>query len=153
MTALRESLCRRQRRTTCEFIPGHVAAEQEAEHEDEEADAQDDDVDVEGQVEELLRCHGAVKADHLKEKAQECKSELDNRQGRRPHTLRLRFLSQSFENANEINSNSRCATRFMENHQILPLLFCISHLHCSGTKDERHPSTKNKEHFLKNIQM
>lgn len=32
---------------TREVIPGHVAAEQEAEHEDEEADAQDDDVDVE----------------------------------------------------------------------------------------------------------
>lgn len=54
MTALMESPCRRQRRTPCEFLPGHVAAEQEAEHEDEEADAQDDDVDVEGQVEELL---------------------------------------------------------------------------------------------------
>lgn len=40
-----------------EVLPGHGAAEQEAEHEDEEADAQDDDVDVEGQVEELLRGH------------------------------------------------------------------------------------------------
>lgn len=48
-----------------EFIPGHVAAEQEAEHEDEEADAQDDDVDVEGQVEELLRRHVAGKAGDL----------------------------------------------------------------------------------------
>lgn len=48
------------------LIPGHVAAEQEAEHEDEEADAQDDDVDVEGQVEELLRRHDAEKAEDLK---------------------------------------------------------------------------------------
>lgn len=52
---------------TREVIPGHVAAEQEAEHEDEEADAQDDDVDVEGQVEELLRRHAAVTAEDLKD--------------------------------------------------------------------------------------
>lgn len=60
-----ESLCRGHWWVRSEGIPGHVAAEQEAEHEDEEADAQDDDVDVEGQVEELLRRHAAVKAANL----------------------------------------------------------------------------------------
>lgn len=49
-------------------LPGHVAAEQEAEHEDEEADAQDDDVDVEGQVEELLRRHAAGQAEDLEDR-------------------------------------------------------------------------------------
>lgn len=52
-----------------QLLPGHVAAEQEAEHEDEEAHAQDDDVDVEGQVEELLRRHAAGEAEDLEDRS------------------------------------------------------------------------------------
>lgn len=48
-----------------DVVPEHVAAEDEAEHEDKEADAQDDDVYVERQVEELLRGHLAVGVDVL----------------------------------------------------------------------------------------
>lgn len=46
--------------TFCCLVPEQVAAEGEAEHEDEKTNAQGDDVDVEGQVEELFRCHLAV---------------------------------------------------------------------------------------------
>ena len=41
------------------FIPEHVAADDEAEHEDEEGYAQDKDIDVDGQVVEVFCSHVA----------------------------------------------------------------------------------------------
>ena len=41
------------------FIPEHVAADDEAEHEDEEGYAQENDIDVEGQVIEVFCSHVA----------------------------------------------------------------------------------------------